>query len=210
MIYLSGTIDPTIVATVEPWDDTSNLHGIAGADAGSVRAAMEALRIAGAQPGDPILPVGYSQGGIAATSIAVSGAYDTRGLVTFGSPTGQIPVPDGVRAVSVEHTDDLIPALGGLPLAAGKGGLDRLVVRQSSGASSSDPRPLAAHDITGYGATGAQMDSSSDPRLVEARGSLEEFTGDSEAEVTFYRADRAPQAIAPDRLRGISAARRGG
>jgi hypothetical protein len=190
VVYFSGTIDPALFATDEPWDDTSNLHGIAGGDPASVRAAMEALREAGVQQGDQILPVGYSQGGIVATSVAESGVYDTQELVTFGSPTGQFPSLSEITNVAVEHTDDLIPALGGIPLAAANGGLDRLVVQQSSGAAASDLRPLAAHDIRSYAATGAQMDRSTDPRIVAARQQLEQFTGGHKADVTTYRADR--------------------
>ena len=55
------------------------------------------------------------------------GPMPREALVTFGAPTGQIPIPDGVAHVAVEHAEDITPALGGAPIG-GEDGRDRIVV----------------------------------------------------------------------------------
>jgi pimeloyl-ACP methyl ester carboxylesterase len=196
VVYAGGTIDQGFVPDGEPWDDTSNLRGVAEQNAASVRAAQDALRAAGAEPGDAVLPVGYSQGGIVATDLATRGDYAVQELVTFGSPTGQMDVPASVTDVAVEHRDDIIPALGGEPRSADQGGLNRILVQRTTYATPPpiDGSPLEAHHIGVYTQTAAQMDASTDPRLTGARHTLAEFTQGAPAEVTMWRADRVNPA----------------
>jgi hypothetical protein len=196
VVYVAGTVDAGFVPASEPWDDTSNLQGVANLDPGSVRATREALRAAGARPGDAVLPVGYSQGGLAATSLATGTDYQTPELVTFGSPTGQIDVPSTVTDVAVEHRDDIIPALGGNPRPAEGDGGDRILVRRTTYDTPPpiDESPLAAHHLSTYAVTAAQMDASSDPRLVGARNTLATFTAGVRADVTLWRGDRVSAA----------------
>jgi hypothetical protein len=196
VVYAGGTIDQGFVPDGEPWDDTSNLRGVAEQNAASVRAAQDALRAAGAEPGDAVLPVGYSQGGIVATDLATRGDYAVQELVTFGSPTGQMDVPASVTDVAVEHRDDIIPALGGEPRSADQGGLNRILVQRTTYDTPPpiDGSPLEAHHIGVYTETAAQMDASTDPRLTGARHTLAEFTQGAPAEVTMWRADRVNPA----------------
>lgn len=203
VVYTGGTIDEGFVAGTEPWDDTSNLQGVAELDPASVRAARDALQAAGAQPGDAVLPVGYSQGGIVATDLAANGGFQTPELVTFGSPTGQMDVPAGVTNVAVEHRDDIIPALGGDPRPADRGGLDRILVQRTTYDTppALEESPLEAHHIGVYAQTAAQMDRSTDPRLLDARSTLDDFTRGAPAEVTFWRADRvSADPVSADRV----------
>jgi hypothetical protein len=200
VVYAGGTVDASFTPTDEPWDDTSNLQGVAGLDPASARAANAALQAAGAQPGDAVLPVGYSQGGIVATDIATAGVYQSPELVTFGSPTGQVAIPHGTIDVAVEHRDDVIPALGGGPRSVEQGGLDRVLVQRTAFADTPpvDDTPLAAHHIGVYAQTAAQMDASSDPRLSGARDTLDDFTGGRDADVTMWRAERISSAGSGD------------
>jgi pimeloyl-ACP methyl ester carboxylesterase len=200
VVYAGGTIDQGFVPDDEPWDDTSNLNGVAEQNAASVRAAHDALRAAGAEPGDAVLPVGYSQGGIVATHLAGQGDYSVQELVTFGSPTGQMDVPATVTDVAVEHRDDIIPALGGEPRSADQGGLNRILVQRTTydAPPPLDGSPLEAHHIGVYTETAAQMDASTDPRLTEARQTLADFTQGAPADVTMWRADRVGSAASAD------------
>src|SRR6185437_8434036 len=159
IVYVGGTVDPSPVSGEEPFDMTSDLVGIAKLDSASLRATEQAMREAGIRPGDTVIPVGYSQGGIVATSIAVSGEYSTPALVTFGSPTAGIDVPSTTVDVAVEHTDDLVPALGGIPLAADRNGGDRIVVtRQTfSGEVPQGSSPIDAHLMKEYAITARTM-----------------------------------------------------
>lgn len=187
IVYVTGTIDWSLVPGDEPWDDTSNVVGVAGGSAGSTRAALLALQQAGWKPGEAVLPVGHSQGGLVATAIATSGLAPVPMLVTFGSPTAGVAVPRGMVDVAVEHSDDPVPALGGSarPLID-----PRLLVRETTPAAAQRAPGLPAHSMVGYGQTAAEMDASSDPRLVDARATLERFTGGGAAEVTMWRGER--------------------
>ena len=121
-----------------------------------------------------MIPVGYSQGGIVATDLARSGRFDVPALVTFGSPTGGVDIPSSTIDVAVEHTDDLVPALGGVPRAFDNGGGDRIVIsRQTySGELPSGSSPIAGHLMSEYRITARHMDASTDPRLGSALDAL--------------------------------------
>jgi hypothetical protein len=184
ILYSAGTAEWGPVPGDDPWDLTSDVVGVAGGSAGSSRAAVLALRAAGWQPGEPVVPVGHSQGGIVATAVATSGLAATPLLVTFGSPSARAEVPRGVVDVAVEHRDDPVPALGGSPRPL----LDqRLLVRERAPGTAQGASP---HAMSGYRQTAAEMDSSSDARLVAARTSLAEFTGGRPATVTMWRGER--------------------
>ncbi|GAB3795301.1 hypothetical protein GCM10028798_03820 [Humibacter antri] len=174
IVYVGGTVDTGPVAGGEPFDMTSNLNGVAQLDPASLRATQQAMREAGIRPGDTVIPVGYSQGGIVATSVAMAGDYDIPALVTFGSPTAGVDVPSSTVDVAVEHSDDLVPALGGIPLAADRGGGDRIVVtRQTySGGVPPGSSPIDAHLMNEYAITAHEMDAAQDSRLAAALATL--------------------------------------
>ena len=112
-VYISGTVTFDPVASTEPFDLTSNLANAAGHHGGAYQSVVDAMRLAGVTESSPVQFTGYSQGGATAAMLAASGEFTTLGLTTFGAPAGQIVVPESVSAVIVEHTDDLVPALGG-------------------------------------------------------------------------------------------------
>lgn len=190
-VYLAGTSDLSTGGD-EPFDMASNLAGIAGNDAASYRAALDAMDAAGIGAGDRVTLVGHSQGGLVAARIAASGAYATEALVTFGAPTGQISVPDGVAHVAVEHAEDITPALGGMPLD-GDDGRDRIVVTRSlfDDAPRPDGAVIAAHHMARYAETAALVDRADDPRLDAMRSAIAGLgTGSAGGTATLYRADR--------------------
>lgn len=100
---------------------------------------------------------GYSQGGGVAARLAASGDYNTQGLVTFAGPTGQVPLPDTFPAVLVEHSDDLVPALGGPQDNAGA----VLVRRDVFGGDDLPEMLVPAHHLEYYLQT-ARIDRMSD------------------------------------------------
>jgi hypothetical protein len=195
VVYVGGTVDTSPVAGREPFDITSDLVGVAQRDPASLRATEQAMRDAGIRPGDTVIPVGYSQGGIIATDIAVSGDYTTPALVTFGSPTAGIDVPSTTVDIAVEHTDDLVPALGGIPLAADRNGGDRIVVTRQTFEGEVPPgsSPIDAHLIQEYDRTAQQMDATSDSRLSAALAAL---PSGSPGDAQLYQAFRTDHATA--------------
>lgn len=200
IVYAGGTVDTGIRPAGEPWDDTSNVQAIAQLDPGSVRATLDALHEAGARPGDRVLTVGYSQGGIVATDVVREGGFTNAGLVTFGSPTGQMEVPAAVPNVAVEVSEDLIPALGGAPRDAAHDGLQRVLVRRGIYDAAHPPpaaEMLPAHALSNYAETARLMDASDDPRLTGMRERIDSITGGAVPEVSLWRADRATPTSPP-------------
>ncbi|BDI24182.1 hypothetical protein [Herbiconiux sp. L3-i23] len=167
VVYVGGTRD----SQAQPWDMTSNVAAVAGADAGSVRATEAAMREAGIGRDDPVVFVGYSQGGLVAGRLVESGEWNTAGLVTAGSPGGATPVPHGVPVVALEHDEDVIVALGGTD---GRSTAEQhtVVVSRSVVDGGSGGGMLAGHGLGDYRETAAQADSSSDPALAMVRAEV--------------------------------------
>jgi len=190
-VYIGGTIDFSPVATTEPWDMTSNVRAVAGIDAGSVRAAREAMADAGITSDSPVVFTGYSQGGLIAARLASSPEFATRGLITIGAPAGQVPLPDTFPAIVIEHTDDIVPATGGAQRNRGAVIVEREVF---SGRDAPSGSAVPAHALAEYRSTAALADTAIDPRLVTARRELAAATATAAAAASLnYRAERRPE-----------------
>ncbi|WP_165066387.1 alpha/beta hydrolase family protein [Marisediminicola senii] len=189
-VYLGGTIDPSPSATDQPWDMTSNVVSIAGGDAGSYRAVKEAMEIAGVVEGSEIQLTGYSQGGLLAANLAASGDYDVKGIYTLGAPAGHVQVPAEVPWVAVEHTEDLVPALGGRWSSD-----DAIVVRREALPEVLDDGGpmLLAHQLTRYQETAALIDGVTEARVGAAKEAFTSFGADAESvETTWFESQRSP------------------
>jgi hypothetical protein len=191
-VYIAGTSDFSTGGN-EPFDMASNLAGIAGSDTAAQQATVEAMDDAGVRPGDQVSFFGHSQGGLVAARIAASEVYDTEALVTFGSPTGQISIPDQVAHVAVEHAEDVTPALGGAPIG-GEEGRDRVVVTRGLFEKSGPPDGASlgsAHHMIHYAETAELIDGSTDPRLNRMREALAGLgAAGLGGTATTYRAER--------------------
>ena len=186
-VYVGGTVTFSPVATTEPWDMTSNMMNAAGDQGGSVASVRAAMAAAGIDESSPVQFTGYSQGGGTAARLAASGMYNTQGLVTFGGPTGQIPLPDTFPIVLVEHSDDLVPALGGEQDNAAA----VLVRRDVFGGENLPQQAVPAHHLEYYLQTARLMDSSRSPQLDTTLASLDSFTDGATLESsTAYRFER--------------------
>jgi hypothetical protein len=111
--YVAGTATFDPFVTDEPLDMESNVLNMVDGSSASAEALRQALAAAGADASSQVQLVGYSQGGAADARVAESGEFDVQGILTFGSPTGQIELPTDIPAILVEHDDDLVAALGG-------------------------------------------------------------------------------------------------
>jgi hypothetical protein len=187
IVYVGGTVELGPVAGAQPFDMTSNLHGVAddagiaamqrltGGDSGAGdRAVREAMRLSGVQPGDPVLAVGYSGGGIIAANLAADPELNTVGAVNLGGPVASAPVRDGVPILSLEHAEDIVPATGG----AGHPVAERVTVERSVLTHDHEDRvALPAHALSRYRETAALVDESHEARLAGFRSLVGEFTG---------------------------------
>ncbi len=100
----------------------------AGAESGAgERAVRQAMAEAGVAPGDPVMPVGHSGGGIIATRLAADPELNVVGAVNLGGPVVSAPTSEGVPVLSIEHDEDIVPAVGG----SGHPSDERLTVSRS-------------------------------------------------------------------------------
>ncbi|WP_349899155.1 hypothetical protein [Parafrigoribacterium soli] len=187
-VYLGGTIDGSVVSSTEPWDMTSNLNAVAGADSGSMVAARQAMQQAGIDSTTPVVFTGYSQGGLLSAQLAASGDFDTRGLVTFGGPAGGVSVPHDIPYVALEHADDLVPATGGVWKSSDPV-LVTLTVYGDHPYSGDIFFP--AHELSNYRQTASLADASDEQRLADSRDALRHFTeGTTEVQSSYFHAVR--------------------
>ncbi len=168
------------------------LPAAAGAtSSATTRAVVDALVTSGARPGQPVMLVGHSYGGMAAAQIAADPAVRRRvtptAVLTVGAPVGSSDVPDDVAVLSVEHTEDLVVALDGEPNPdeAHRTTARREVLDPENGDASVRARfaddPWAPHDVDAYART---------TRLLEDAG---------KASVDAWTERAAPFWDAPDR-----------
>jgi predicted alpha/beta-hydrolase family hydrolase len=193
-VYVAGTVSFSPFADGEPWDMTSNIANAAGDGSASVAAVAEAMRLAGIGPHDPVQLTGYSQGGAVAARVAASGHFAVQGLATFGAPVGQIAVPETIPTVIVEHSDDIVPALGG-----DQANEQAVFVRRDVFGGRDIPSQYAvpAHHYEYYAETAALMDAAASDRLKDTVARLDSFgAGATTVTSTAYSFERVPQAAA--------------
>ncbi|MEN2738733.1 hypothetical protein ABCS02_13160 [Microbacterium sp. X-17] len=181
-VYVGGTQG---WAGAEPWDMSSNLRLYTGTRSDSYAATEAALAASGARQGDAVYAVGHSQGAMIASRLALEGGYDTRALVTFGSPV-EAEVGAGTLSVQVRHRDDPVALLAGGGSPAPVGAPGGFVAERTA-----DPQPsigdlaLGAHQLSAYEETARLVDASADPRVAHLRDVLGELA-DAPAEVTTW------------------------
>ncbi|THG29486.1 hypothetical protein [Naasia lichenicola] len=190
VVYLGGTADFGLPAGDEPFDMTSNIAGVADRNSAALETARAAMREAGIDSGAPVLFVGYSQGGLLAERLADGGDYTVAGAVTFGSPGTGIIDPR-IPAVAIAHTDDLVPALGGM--RSHDAAESHVIVERAALAGMPFPegQTMPAHDMAAYRRTAELADASSEDRLVAARGEVLGFLeGSRFGQATEFRGVR--------------------
>ncbi len=136
-----------LVSAQHPFDGVTDLDLMAERAAEVTAAASEALAQAGAAPGEPVVLVGHSLGGIAAMALASSPAFLERhrlgGVVTAGSPTATFAAPPGVPVLHLENDEELVSSLDGRSAAENPATVDRVTVGRALG-ESSHPADVAA------------------------------------------------------------------
>ncbi|MGH3680853.1 MAG: alpha/beta hydrolase [Natronosporangium sp.] len=152
---------------------------------------VEALRRAGAGPGDPVMLVGHSQGGVvaaqAAADLAGGGELNVTHVVTAGAPVGWVEIPDGVQLLALENAHDVAPHLDAAP------NQDR--PNQVTVTFETQHGTIAAnHSMdTAYLPAGAVLDDSTDPSVVAFRDGAGAFfpTEGTTATATVFQIERS-------------------
>jgi hypothetical protein len=187
-LYVAGT--NAAGGKREAWDWSSNVELYSGKRSASFDATEAALRAAGAKPGDAIYQFGHSQGGMIVGRLAVQGGYDTRAIVTFGSPT-EAQVDAGTLSVQLRHTDDPVAALAGGGSAGRVGAPDSVVVeRRADPGVGAGEIELRAHRLDTYAQTADLFDRSDDPRADALRSRLDELRGAGSVEAFEFAVER--------------------
>ncbi|GAB3604817.1 hypothetical protein GCM10027413_02260 [Conyzicola nivalis] len=187
-VYITGTADFSPRTGPEAFDLTSNVVGMTELPAGSVRAVHDAMRQEGVTPDSPVQFTGFSQGGLVAATLAASGDYNTQGVVTVGAPTAQVSFGNDYPAVLLEHTDDIVPALGGNRIDD-----DPVLVQREAFAGRETPTGVAvpSHDREEYRRTAELADGARSEHLVDAIAELDDFgRGATTVTSTTYVAER--------------------
>lgn len=146
------------------WASNAQIHGRQESAASS--AVIAAMRAAGVGRDEPVLITGHSQGGMVAADLAareqVRAEFSIASVLSIGSPVGHIDIPDGVAALHLEHTDDLVAGLDGQinPVTP-----DRTTITRDVNATS-PWYPFGhvglAHDVPAYEQTAQMADASHD------------------------------------------------
>lgn len=191
--YVAGTVDGA--DRREPMDWWSNFALYGRQHAASEAAVAAALADAGAEPGDSVELFGHSQGGMAASYVALSEEYDVPLLVTYGGPV-QADVGEATLSVAVRHLDDPVSALAGGGYAAGVGAAGSFVAtRETPGTLASGQGPIGPHRLDAYRETAVMLDASSDPRMRGVHDRLGELARAGSVEVFTYSAARENEVL---------------
>lgn len=188
VVYLAGTADFAPAPKTESFDLTANVLATADGDAASERAVRDALTAAGADPRDPLLVVGHSQGGLVAGRLAEAGDLAVAAYVNLGGPLGAVHAD--VPGLSIEHNEDIVPALGG----AAASPAELVTVNRSvlDGADAAAPL-FAAHELERYRETAQLIDGSEEARLVAFERIVRDFAGSTPGAETRWRSERLPR-----------------
>ncbi len=171
IVQIPGTQDWAPRTGSNPLDLTSAVTTLSGRRGASGAVVLQALRRCGARPGEPVLLVGHSLGGMTAAGLAADprlrGELTITHVVTAGSPIAGSGLPDDVQVLSLERRQDPTPWLDGARNPDQPGWV-------TVGAPS--PGGLqGSHDLAGYLDAAAAVDSSHDPGLVRWRAGLGDF-----------------------------------
>jgi len=169
VLYSKGTqigLDPD-----EPFDMRSNIELFVGDESASYAATVEALRLAGAEPGDEVQVYAHSQGAMNAAYLSTQSEFDVTVQVTAGSPLHPT-VGEDQLLIELRHPDDVVSALAGGGLPGGTGSPDSVVISRDG---SPIDLGLPPHLLSNYIETAELADASGDVRLEAWRDEQREL-----------------------------------
>jgi pimeloyl-ACP methyl ester carboxylesterase len=188
LVYLPGTQDWSPIAGENPLNLPSDLQAVGNGTSDSQTAVMAALRKAGARPGDEIMFVAHSQGGLVAANVAQHPAgFKVSQILAFAAPLAGIAAMKSTSVLALEHTNDPVPYLAGKanPLAR------NFVTVQSTAIIPG----IAAHILNTYGTLASAVDHTKRPTVAAAKKRLmKRIPSGTRVKVQLIKVERKPKA----------------
>jgi hypothetical protein len=173
-------------------DIGTNLRAVAGAPTAYAVGVVQAMRDAGIKPGEPVMLVGHSQGGMVAAEVAAglagSSQFHITHLVTAGSPIGHIALPPSVQTLSLENRQDIVPLVDGRDNPRTS---TQLTVGVDEGSPVDAAGFGARHDLlSAYAPGAADVEASSDPSIRDWLDGADGFFGGDAVRTVSYDVHR--------------------
>lgn len=189
MVYAKGT-QSGYYGAGNPFDMKSNLELYTKQQSASYQGTLDALKTAGAKPGDRVDVYAHSQSGMIASHLAMESEFEVKVVGLAGSPT-EPTLEEDQLLLQLAHTDDPVRALAGGGAPNGTGSPDSITVtREGSPGKQFEDLALDAHQLETYVETAEMVDESEDPRAQAIRESWRELDDAIVIESTEYRIDR--------------------
>ncbi|MET3810547.1 hypothetical protein [Arthrobacter sp. UYEF3] len=197
VVVVPGTQLGGLPEGTNPFDAAGIAEGL-GYDSQETTAAIrQALREAGAEAGEQLAVVGYSQGGIHAMNLSRDKAFlaefDLKYVLTAGSPVGGITPEPGIGSLHLEHQHDWVPGADGVANADTK---ERVTVTLTNGLAMPPPQDFGlgpGHRLENYAAGAEAVSASRDPSLLASTAALAAVVGaGGTASVTRFSLRREP------------------
>ncbi|GER23830.1 hypothetical protein NCCP1664_23250 [Zafaria cholistanensis] len=183
-------------AGMNPWDAGGVAEALGLGSQHVAAATLEALEAVGARPGEALVLAGYSQGGVHAANVAVDprvlAAYRVEHVVTTGSPVGNVPLPETVRGLHLEHVDDPVPGADGIPNPDTRNQVTVYLDGYAPGSARNAGAFGAAHRLENYAYLSAGTAGTAGPAAAEGHAALAAvFAGAASARVATVSLRRA-------------------
>lgn len=194
LVLLPGTQGELVADHGFDW--ASNFGAMLGDVTASTAVVVQAMRLAGIKPGEPVMIAGHSQGGLVAVNAAnaVAEEMDVAGVVTVGSPTGLLDAPLGTEVLSLEHVEDLVPGLDNTANDVGDSWttVERSLHTSADADMADLSTPGSSHDTPTYIDTAALVDASHDAALEEFFSNVESVLDpDASVDSSYYQGSRS-------------------
>lgn len=146
----------------------------------------EALKDAGALPGDAVMLTGHSGGGIHAAAAAADPAFlaevNVKMLVIAGAPAANQSVGAGIRVLDLENRDDIVPGLDFRPPPDTAQWVTATSTRPGASGPISPVGTIArAHSLDAYLSDADALDRSGESSIVEQKLAISAFLGPAAA-----------------------------
>ncbi|WP_211877389.1 hypothetical protein [Pseudarthrobacter albicanus] len=199
VVIIPGTQTDGLPAGTNPFDEAGIAEALGYGSAETNAAVREALHRAGAEAGEQVAAVGYSQGGIHAMNLSQDrdflAEYDLKFVLTAGSPVGGIEPAPGISSLHLEHEQDWVPGADGVPNPDTK---ERVTVTLTNPLEIPPPDEFGlgpGHSLDNYAEGAGAVAASRDPSLQASTAALAAVVGTAgAATVTRFslRRDAAP------------------